>query len=209
MSEHKNLSRRRFLQTALFAAGAGTLAACAPAPAAAPKAPVAEAKPAADAAKPTEAPAAAAAAGTELEGEMLFWGHADHPIYDAGQAFMKNNPKVKFTQVEITDERTAKVEAALAAGSGAPDLNWLEAFEVQSYGRRGVLLDVDEVVKAHEKELVAAKLTEAKVKGKYYGMPGDITPNTMWVRPDILEKRALRTWTRTLSMRTFLLWPRL
>ena len=59
---------------------------------------------------------------------------------------MKNNPKVKFTQVEITDERTAKVEAALAAGSGAPDLNWLEAFEVQSYGRRGVLLDVDEVV---------------------------------------------------------------
>ena len=135
---------------------------------------------------------------------MLFWGHADHPIYDAGQAFMKNNPKVKFTQVEITDERTAKVEAALAAGSGAPDLNWLEAFEVQSYGRRGVLLDVDEVVKAHEKELVTAKLTEAKVKGKYYGMPGDITPNTMWVRPDILEKAGIKDVDKNLKYEDFL-----
>lgn len=201
MSDRKNLSRRRFLQTAVFGSAAGVLAACAPAAAPAAKPAEATAAPAADA-KPTDAPAAAS--GGEMEGELIFWGHADHPIYDAGQEFMKLNPKVKFTQVEITDERTAKVEAALAAGSGAPDLNWLEAFEVQSYGRRGVLLDVDDMVKAHEKELVAAKLSEARVKGKYYGMPGDITPNTMWVRPDILEKAGIKELDKDIKYEDFL-----
>lgn len=181
-----SISRRKFLKVAMLGSAAGALAACA-APAA-PAAPAATSAPAAAEATtaPTEAPVAAT--GGDMKGELLFWGHADHPIYSAGQAFMKKYPDVKFTQVEVTDDRATKVEAALAAGSGAPDLNWLEANEVQAFGRRGVLLDVDELVKQYEKDLVAAKLTEARVKGKYYGMPGDISPNTLWYRPDLAEK---------------------
>ena len=208
MSERKNLSRRRFLHTALFGSAVGVLAACAPpaaAPAAKPAAPTADAKPAdkpAEAPKPTEAPAAAA--GGETEGEMTFWGHADHPIYDAGQAYMKINPKAKFVHVEMGDERVTKVEAALAAGSGAPDLFWYEATDVQRLGRTGALLDVDEMVKKHEKDLVQAKLAEARVKGKYYGMPGDITPNTLWVRPDILEKAGVPMFDKSLKYEDFI-----
>lgn len=187
------MSRRRFLKAAAFGV-TGALAACA-APAAAP--PAQPAQPAA----PAEAPAAA---DGELKGELIFWGHADHPIYDAGQAFMKKYPGVTFTQVEITDERTTKVEAALAAGEGAPDLNWLEANEVQLYGRRGVLLDVTDVVKQYEKDLVPAKLAEARVSGRYYGMPGDITPNTLWVRPDILEKAGVPMFEKDVKYEDFL-----
>lgn len=183
------ISRRTFLRVALLGSAAGALAACAAPPApAATSAPAAEATTAPAAEAPTEAPAASA--GGEMKGELIFWGHADHPIYDAGQAFMKLHPDVKFTQVEITDERTTKVEAALAAGSGAPDLNWLEANEVQQYGLRGVLLDVDELVKQFEKDLVPAKAAEARVKGKYYGMPGDITPNTLCCAPTSWRKAA-------------------
>ncbi len=197
------ISRRTFLRVALLGSAAGALAACAAPPApAATSAPAAEATTAPAAEAPTEAPAASA--GGEMKGELIFWGHADHPIYDAGQAFMKLHPDVKFTQVEITDERATKVEAALAAGSGAPDLNWLEANEVQQYGLRGVLLDVDELVKQFEKDLVPAKAAEARVKGKYYGMPGDITPNTLWLRADILEKGGVTDVPKDIKYEDFL-----
>lgn len=194
MFNRQIISRRRFLKAAAFGA-AGALAACA-----APAAPPAPAQPAQES-QPAEAPAAESG---ELKGELIFWGHADHPIYDAGQAFMKKHPGVTFTQVEITDERTAKVEAALAAGEGAPDLNWLEANEVQAYGRRGVLLDVTELVKQYENDLVPAKLAEARVSGKYYGMPGDITPNTLWVRPDILDKASVPMFDKDIKYEDFI-----
>jgi ABC-type glycerol-3-phosphate transport system substrate-binding protein len=189
-AKHVSVSRRYFLKAAALGTAATALAACAApaapaAPAAAPQAEQpAEAAPAAE--QPTEAPAAAS--GGDLKGELIFWGHADHPIDDAGRAYVKLHPEVTWTFVELGDERQAKVEAALAAGSGAPDLFWFEATDVQRLGRTGSLLDVDEMVKQHEKDLVAAKLSEARVNGKYYGMPGDITPNTLWLRPDILEK---------------------
>ncbi len=200
-SEIKRLvSRRRFMRVAVIGTGAAALAACAAPPAAAPApaAPAAEAKPAE--AKPTDAPVAVSTGPVEL----IFWGHADHPIYDAGQAYMKKNPDVKFTQVELGDDRVQKVDATLAAGSGAPDLFWYEATDVQRLGRTGALLDVDEVVKKHEKELVPAKLSEARVKGIYYGMPGDITPNTLWVRPDILEKAGVPMLDKNVKYEDFI-----
>ncbi len=192
----RTLSRRQLLKMgALLGLGGATLAACgAPAPTAAPKADAPKAE-----AKPTDAPAAAAE-----QAEIIFWGHADHPIYLAGQAFMKKFPEIKFTHVEIGDERAAKVEAALAAGSGAPDLNWLEASDVQSFGRRNVLLNVDDVVRKYEDQIVKAKLSEAKVKGTYFGMPGDITPCTYWVRPDILEKAGVKEIAKDIKYEEFL-----
>ena len=177
----KSVSRRAFLRTASLGAGAIALAACA-APAAAPAAPAATAA-APAAGEPTAAPAAAG----DVAGELTFWGHADHPVDNAGRAFAKANPGVTWTFVELGDDRVQKVDVALAAGSGAPDLFWYEASDIQRLGRTGALLDVDELVKQYEKDLVPAKLAEAKVNGKYFGMPGDITPNTLWVRPDLLE----------------------
>lgn len=202
---NKPVTRRMFLKAATLGAGASALAACAapaaPAPAAsAPAATQAAAQPAE--AQPTEPPAASA--GGELKGELVFWGHADHPIDNAGRAYVKLHPDVTWTFVELGDDRVAKVEAALAAGSGAPDLFWYEATDVQRLGRTGALLDVDDLVKQYEKDLVPAKLSEARVNGKYYGMPGDITPNTLWLRSDILEKAGVPMFDKDVKYEDFI-----
>ena len=88
-SEKRLVSRRSFMRVAVIGTGAAALAACAAPPGAAPApaAPAAQSKPA-DAkpaeATPTDAPAPASTGPTEI----IFWGHADHPIYDAGQAYI-------------------------------------------------------------------------------------------------------------------------
>lgn len=191
----RNVTRRGFLRVAGMGVAAGALAACA-APAAAPKAteaPKAEA--------PKEAPAAQSSG--ELTGSLVFWGHQDHPIYVAGQAFIKKNPGVKFEAV-VKDDWVAAAEAAIAAGSGLPDLTWLEASQIQLYARRGQMLDVTDVVKKHETELAPAKLAEASYQGKYWGMPGDITPNNYWWRPDLLEKAGIKEISPDIKYEDFL-----
>ena len=191
----KSVSRREFLKVAGFGVAATALAACAPAAAPAPKA----AEPTAAEAK--EAPAAQTSG--EPSGTLVFWGHQDHPIYSAGQAFMKKYSGVKFEQV-AKEDWTQAIEAAIAAGSGLPDLAWLEAAQVQLYARRGQLLDVTEMVKKHEADLAPAKLAEARYQGKYYGMPGDITPNNYWYRPDVLAKAGITEWNADIKYDEFL-----
>ena len=191
----KPVSRREFLKVAGFGAAATALAACAPAAPSAPK----PAEPAAGEVK--EAPAAASSG--ELEGKLVFWGHQDHPIYSAGQAFMKKYPKVVFEQPEMAEWDKA-VESALAAGSGLPDMVWQEATNVQRDARRGILMDVTDVVKKHEAELAPAKLSEALYQGKYWGMPGDITPNNLWWRPDLVEKAGVGPITEEIKYDEFL-----
>ncbi len=190
------VTRRNFLKVAGLGATAGVLAACAPAAAPATKAPEA---PAAEA--PTEAPAASTSG--ELQGKLVFWGHQDHPIYAAGQAFMKKYPGVVFEQPEMAEWDKA-IESALAAGSGLPDMVWQEATNIQRDARRGILLDVTDMVKKHEADLAPAKLSEALYQGKYYGMPGDITPNNLWWRPDLLEKAGVGEMSAEVKFDEFL-----
>jgi ABC-type glycerol-3-phosphate transport system substrate-binding protein len=197
----KPLNRRKFLKAAMFGATAGIVAACAPQTTPTGTTPQAETK--VEATKEGVQEAAATAAPSELSGELIFWGHADHPLYESGQAFMKKYPNVKFTHVEKADWGQA-IEAAFAAGSGAPDLAWLEAFQVQLYARRGVLLETTELVKQHEADLAPAKLSEISYQGKYWGIAGDITPNNLWWRPDITEKAGVKDLNPEIKYEEFL-----
>ncbi|MCL4507460.1 MAG: extracellular solute-binding protein [Chloroflexi bacterium] len=196
---HKSFNRRKFLKAAFLGTAATALAACAPQTVTVEvtrqvekqvevtKEVVKEVEKNVEVTKEVIKEVAVTAVPVELKGELTVWGHADHPLDNAGQAFMAKNPGVKFTFVG-EDGWDKKVEAALAAGSGLPDMVWYEADATQVAARRGILLDVTEMVKKHESELVPSKLAEARYQGKYYGMPGDITPNNYWYRTDITEK---------------------
>lgn len=202
MSE-KLLNRRNFLKAAAFGAATTALAACAPQTVTVEvikevekkvevtKEVVKEVEKQVEVTKETVKEVQVTAAPVELTGELTIWGHADHPLDNALQTFTAKHPGVKGNFVPQADQ-TAAIEAALAAGSGLPDMSWYEADQVQVHARRGTLLDVSEVVTKNEKDLAPAKLAEAKYQGKYYGMPGDITPNNYWYRPDITEKAGMK-----------------
>lgn len=203
----KSLNRRKFLKVAVFGTAATALAACAPQTVEVTrqvekKVEVQVTKEVVkevsknvevtkEVVKEVVKEVAVTAVPENLKGELIFWGHADHPIYDAGQAFMAKNPNAKFTHVEMADW-PQKVEATFAAGSGAPDLIWWEASDIQKNARRKVLLETTELIKRYEKDLPPAKLAEAAFEGKYFGMCGDISPNNLWFRPDIMEKAGIK-----------------
>jgi ABC-type glycerol-3-phosphate transport system substrate-binding protein len=208
MSDKQSLTRRKFLKVAAFGGAATALAACAQAtPQIVEVTKVVTVKETSvvqqtvqvevtkevekqvqvEVTKEVVKEVAVTAVPEDVSGELIFWGHADHPIYDAGQAFMAKYQNVKFTHVEMADWGT-KLEASLAAGSGAPDLIWLEATTTQLYARRNVLIETTELIKKYEDVLLPAKLNEIRYQGKYWGMCGDVTPCLLWYRPDIMEK---------------------
>lgn len=197
----KTLNRRNFLKAAVFGSAATALAACAPQTVTVEvikevekkvevevtKEVVKEVEKVVTQEKEVIKEVQVTAAAVELVGELTIWGHADHPLDNALQTFTAQNPGVVGNFVP-SDDWPAKVEAASAAGSGLPDMVWYEADQVQVQARRGMLLDVTEMVSKNEAVLAPAKLAEAKYQGKYFGMPGDITPNNYWYRPDLTEK---------------------
>jgi len=134
----------------------------------------------------------ARAQDTSVTGTLTFWGHANHPLDNIKEAFLKVYPNVNL-EYTYSDDYTDKFKTAMAAGTGAPDLFWSEAFMVQLYGSQGALLDTSDIIAKHKDELVAAKTNEAYVPqlDAYFGMPGDISTSGIYYRADIMESMGI------------------
>ena len=169
-----------------------------PAPTATP-APAEEAAPAATetpeevAEAPAEEEAATEEEATEedcdLTGTLTFWGHANHPLDNIREAFLKEHPCVELNW-EHFDDHPAKFLTAMAAGTGAPDLYWSEQSDLQRFAGQGALLETTSMIETVKDDLVPSKLAETWVesKGGYYGMPGDISASGIYYRPDVMEE---------------------
>ncbi|MCS7256128.1 MAG: extracellular solute-binding protein [Thermomicrobium sp.] len=124
-----------------------------------------------------------------LTGKLTFWGHPDHPLERIRDAFLQAYPNVTLEWV-LTNDYYQKFQTAMAAGGeGAPDLFWMEASDVQLYGSKGLLLDVTDIVEPIKDQFIPGKLAEAFVpsKGRYFGIPGDLSVSGIYYRPDLLE----------------------
>ena len=222
--QDRNLSNRReFLKlTALGAASATVLAACAPAatPTAAPAAPKAaeptkapEAAKPAEAAKPTEAPKAAAPAAKEVTGklEIFSWWtsggevEALDTLYDV---FKKRNPKVEIVNSAMTggSSHGGNMKAVLLTrmmGGDPP-----ESFQVHlghelidNHVVAGRMLPIDQIYKdeAYEKVFPKGVIDIASYQGKPYAVPVNIhRANVLWYNTKMFESvgvtAAPKTW---------------
>jgi lactose/L-arabinose transport system substrate-binding protein len=169
MSKKMLMSRRNFLKVAGASAAGLTLAAYG-----------------------TRTPSHVLAQDSSLTGKLTFWGHGDHPLNNIREAFLKKYPKVELDWQQIEDHGS-KFTTAMAAGTGAPDLYWAEAFMVQLYGNQGALLETTDIVNKVKDKLIAGKLAEAWVPAKngYFGMPGDLSVSGIYYREDLLKEMGI------------------
>jgi multiple sugar transport system substrate-binding protein len=163
------LSRRQFIQLAGGMASLAVLAACAP---------------------PTGAPGDSSAAAPAAEKkEVIFWGHDQHPIDLAAEGFVEKYPDIAWVSPHPAD-RVEKIVAAMAAGSGAPDLFWAEATDAQDWGCNELLTDLTDQLKPELDQYHPAKVAETFIakSGKYVGWPGDISVSGWYYRQDKLAE---------------------
>ncbi len=123
-----------------------------------------------------------------LTGTLVFWGHGDHPLDRIREAFLKKYPNVTLDWQQIVDH-PAKFKTAMAAGTGAPDLYWAEADQVQLYGSQDALLETTDIITPQKDQFIPGKLAEAFVPSKngYFGMPGDLSVSGVYYREDLLK----------------------
>jgi len=120
-----------------------------------------------------------------IAGELIFWGHDQHPIDLAATGFVERYPDIKWVSPHPAD-RGQKIMAAMAAGSGCPDLYWSEATDAQDWGCNDLLTDLTEEITPYKDDFHPLKLNETFVAktGKYVGWPGDISVSAYYYRPD-------------------------
>ncbi|MBX3013251.1 MAG: extracellular solute-binding protein [Caldilineaceae bacterium] len=126
---------------------------------------------------------------TSDEGELIFWGDANHPIDHAAAGFVAAYPAVTWLSPHPRN-RAAKLQAALAANEGVPDLYWATAVEAQALGCQAQLTDLTpylEPIAAHYHPAKLAECWSAQTE-QYIGWPGDLGICGWYYRADLLEK---------------------
>jgi ABC-type glycerol-3-phosphate transport system substrate-binding protein len=136
---------------------------------------------------------AAAPAKPKQQGQLVFWGHGNHPVPNAFPGFEERNPGIKMKYEELGDW-LVKFRTTLASGTDVPDLVWLEETTIQELGSKGVLLETTEIVAPKKEQLSKGKLAAALIAktGKYYSVPGDIGLVGLWYREDLLAKAGIK-----------------
>jgi multiple sugar transport system substrate-binding protein len=134
---------------------------------------------------------------------LTFWTWAGQDKLVA-QAFEKKYPKIK---INIVDEGTSaaeytKLENAIKAGSGIPDLAQIEYFALPQFALQGDLADLtkDGINAASaQSQFSTAVWNSVYVSGHLYGLPQDTGPMALFYNKTIFDKYHLAvptTWAQ-------------
>lgn len=158
-------------------------------------------------AEPGGAPPSQAATVTDADIEqalrtdttLTFWSWV--PNIDKTVAlFQRKYPKVKINLVNAgqSADEYAKLQSAIKAGSGAPDVAQIEYFALPQFALSEAVVDLGKYGAASWKDLFAESAwAQVTVNGGVYGVPQDTGPMAMFYRKDVLDKHGLEppaTW---------------
>jgi multiple sugar transport system substrate-binding protein len=107
------------------------------------------------------------------------------------------NFKVNYTQTTAGVPHYNRVKAAVAAGSGGPDLAQVGLEFVNSLVVAGVLQPITKEVAAYKDTFIDWTIQEVTLGGDTYAIPQDIGPMAMFYRKDIFDQYSIivpKTW---------------
>ncbi len=142
---------------------------------------------------------------TDEQIELTFWAWAGG-IEDTVKLYEDVNPNVtiKVENVGFGTDVYTKIENAVDAGSGGPDLAQMDYYAIPSFALSGALADLAEYGASDAEDLFLPGAWQNVVSGDgVYGIPQDIGPQVMYYRADILEGLGLdvpTTWDEYAEM---------
>lgn len=132
----------------------------------------------------------------ELSGEITVWSW-DVEMWKKVivPAFNEVYPNITVNLVNVpSDELKVKLLAALASGSGAPDVATVQGDDIVQYVENGGLLDLTDRMAPVKDGFPAYKIANnSDSKGRIYGVPMDAGPVGMFYRTDLFEKAGIET----------------
>lgn len=184
--------RRRAASVIAAIAGIGLLSACA-------SGPTDNGGSSGPAGDGTTATAAEIAEALQKESSITVWGWAPQ-LEPMVEAFEKKYPKidVKLENVGTGNDHYTKMQNAIKAGTGAPDVAQVEYYALPQFALSGGLADLSGFgVEAMEKEYTASTWGSVQVNDGIYALPQDSGPMAMFYRADVFEKHGIavpETW---------------
>jgi len=139
-----------------------------------------------------------AQAQAKPKGAITVW--AWKPVWDGINgaklldAFAAQYPDVTVNAVVYaTGDVYQKLQVALSAGTGAPDVVLLEDSHIGQFVDLGGLTDLTDLVTPFKDKIVSYKFDQITKDSKIYGMPWDIGPVVSYYRTDVFQKAGLST----------------
>ena len=183
MSPHHPSHRRVLLAAAPAVALALTLTACG----------------SSGAAKAGGAGAATTAGALDTPTTLTFWSWTPNlqPIVAKFEAL---HPKIKVNLVNAGNSAAeyTKLETAVKAGTGGPDIAQVEYFALPELALSKDLVNLDDYnVQSLKDKYTASAWSQVSTNGGVYGVPQDTGPLTMFYRTDIFKQLGLqppKTW---------------
>jgi multiple sugar transport system substrate-binding protein len=132
-------------------------------------------------------------------GELTYWTWTPTGQAQA-EAFMKKYPnvKVKVVNAGTGADHYTKLQNAVKAGAGAPDIAQVEYYALQQFAMSDALLDLNQYGLGDLKNLYTPSTWEAVNTGDgLYGLPQDSGPMVMAYNKEVFDKNGIdapSTW---------------
>ena len=150
-------------------------------------------------------------AASSIKANISIWGWPGSmtPFQDSMGNFHKLYPGISVTyDVASWSTTQTKLATAIASGSGAPDISWVDGSQIQHFVQVGGLTNVTSAVGSLKSDFPSFKLDLAEnSSGQLFAWPGDMGPVMLWYNSKIFAKYNLpvpTTWTQYIQDGTVL-----
>ena len=136
---------------------------------------------------------AAQSSNGELSGELSLWAWGNG-MKELAEAFEEDNPgvTVNFASQTNAGDVMMKLQNALAAGKGAPDVCMLEDAVVSQFAVTEGLIELDQFgAQDYADDFAAGPWGKLQVNGKAYGMPLDSAPEVLYYNQAVFEQAGI------------------